>query len=393
VSAESVAAPGATAGPVALRIEPVENRRQLDEFIQLPMRLYRGAPGYVAPLVLERRDALRKDKNPYFLHSEAQYWLARRDGRAVGRISAQIDKLYLERHGSDTGHFGFLDAEDDAALFRALTETAADWLRSRGMRRMLGPLSLSTNEECGLLIDGFDATPMMMMNFALPYVGARLAGLGFAKAKDIIAYDYEVQPAPPENIRRMAEKLATTARARVRPVDMRRYDEELKTVIGIFNDAWTENWGFVPFTETEMHHIADGMKPLIRGELVQIGELDGEPASMAVCLPNLSEAIAGLDGAVLPLGWAKILWRLKVSGLKTGRVLLMGLRREHQRSAAGTVLLFAMLEALRRSMHGAGLKHVELGWILEDNLPMRRVIEDIGGRAYKTYRIYEKAIA
>jgi RimJ/RimL family protein N-acetyltransferase len=346
----------------------------------------------VPPLVIERRDALRRDKNPYFRHGTAQYWLARRDGRLVGRISAQIDRLYLERHGADVGHFGFVDAEDDLDIFGELLTTAEQWLAQHGMRRMLGPLNLSSNEECGLLVDGFDAPPMMMMPYAPPYAARHLAALKLRKAKDLVAYDLVIpDPSPPAVLQRIT-KLQSTSRVRLRPLDMARYDSELMTVIDIFNDAWSENWGFVPFTEPEMRHAAKSMRPLIRHDLVWIGEIDGEAAAMIVCLPNLNEAIAGLNGKLLPFGWMTLLWRLKVAGQKTGRVLLMGLRKRHHKSALGTVIVYALLEHLRMSMLRAGLRRIELSWVLEDNLPMRRVIEDVGARVYKTYRIFEKEI-
>jgi hypothetical protein len=378
--------------PRGLRIEPVLGRRDLDRFIRLPARLYAGAKGFVAPLVIERRDALRRDKNPYFRHGTAQYWLARREERTVGRISAQIDQLYLQRHGVDTGHFGFLDAEDDPDVFRQLIMTAERWLAERGMRRMLGPLSLSSNEEFGLLVDGFDAAPMLMMPFAPPYAAQHLDALGFRKAKDLVAYDLVIPDPSPVAVQRRITKLQSSSRVRMRSLDMSRYDSELMTVIDIFNDAWSENWGFVPFTEPEMRHAAKSMRPLIRPDLVWIGEMDGEAAAMIVCLPNLNEALAGLNGEILPFGWMKLLWRLKVAGLKTGRVLLMGLRKRHHKSAIGTVLVYALLERLRVSMLRAGLRRIELSWVLEDNLPMRRVIEDVGAHVYKTYRIFEKEI-
>jgi hypothetical protein len=385
-------ADGPQIGSRNLRIEAVQSPRDLDHFIRLPARLYSGAKGFVAPLVLERRDALRQDKNPYFRHGTAQYWLAWRGERAVGRISAQIDQLYLQRHGADVGHFGFLDAEDDPEIFGQLLTAAERWLAERGMRRMLGPLSLSSNEECGLLVDGFDAPPMLMMGFAPPYAAERLAASGLRKAKDLVAYDLVIpDPSPPAVLRRIT-KLQSSTRVRMRPLDMARYDSELMTVIDIFNDAWSENWGFVPFTEPEMQHAARSMKPLIRPDLVWIGEIDGGAAAMIVCLPNLNEAIAGLNGEILPFGWMKVLWRLKVAGLKTGRVLLMGLRRRHHKSAVGTLVIYALLEHLRVSMLRAGLRRIELSWVLEDNLPMRRVIEDVGGHVYKTYRVFEKEI-
>ena len=377
----------------ALRVAPVEGRADLDHFIRLPARLYSGWKGFVAPLVMERRDVLRQDKNPYFTHGTAQYWLARRGDRPVGRISAQVDQLYLERHGKDAGHFGFLDAEDDPEVLQALVSTAEQWLAARGMRRLLGPFNLSSNEECGLLIDGFEATPMMMMGFSPPHVAQHLSALGFRKAKDLVAYDRAVSAPLPPGAQRIAAKLASSDRVVIRPLDMSRYDDELKSVIDIFNDAWSENWGFIPFTEAEMRHAARSMRPLIRPDFVWLGEVDGEIACMIVCLPNLNEAISGLNGSVLPFGWAKLLWRLKVAGLKSGRILLMGLRKRHHRSALGTVLLYGLFDRLQTSMVRAGYERVELSWILEDNLPIRRVIEDLGARVYKTYRIYEKEIA
>ncbi len=376
-----------------VRVVPVEGRRDLDRFIRLPARLYDGCKGFVAPLIMERRDVLRQDKNPYFRHGTAQYWLAWRGDRPVGRISAQVDQLYLERHGADVGHFGFLDADDDPEAFRALMNAAEQWLAARGMRRLLGPFNLSSNEECGLLIDGFEATPMLMMGFAPPYIERHLSALGFRKAKDLVAYDRAVSAPLPPGVRKVAAKMAASDRVVIRPLDMSRYDNELKSVIDIFNDAWSENWGFIPFTEAEMRHAARSMRPLIRPDFVWLGEVDGEIACMIVCLPNLNEAIAGLNGRVLPLGWAKLLWRLRVAGLKSGRVLLMGLRKRHHRSALGTVLLYGLFDRLQTSMVRAGYERVELSWVLEDNLPIRRVIEDIGAQVYKTYRIYEKEIA
>jgi len=384
--------PTARSGAAPIRIEPVESRRQLEAFIRLPNRLYRDWPSYVAPLLMERRDTLRFDKNAYFQHAEGQYWLARRGGRLVGRVSAQVDRLYLEKYQNATGHFGLLDAEDDPAVFGALLETAETWLRARGMERVLGPFNLSINEECGLLVEGFDAPPMLMMGFAPPYAARRVEEMGYRKAKDLIAYDYDVRSTPPIRGEALLERTSEAHRVRVRPVDMSRYRAELATIMDIFNDAWSENWGSVPFTEAEITHIAHGMRPLIRPELIWIAEVDDTPACMIVCLPNLYEAIADLDGKLLPFGWAKLLWRLKVRRLRTGRVLLMGIRTTWRRTLLGSALILMVLEALRQGLSKEGLERIELSWVLEDNLPMRRVIESIGGRICKTYRIYEKSL-
>ncbi len=378
--------------PSPIRIEPVEGRRQLDAFIRLPDRLYRDCPNYVAPLHMERRETLRFDKNAFFRHAEGQYWLAWRDGRPVGRISAQIDQLYLDKYRNATGHFGMLDAEDDPAVFLALLTAAEDWLRARGMQRVLGPFNLSINAECGLLVDGFDAPAMLMMGFARPYAARRIEELGYHKAKDLIAYDYDVRATPPIRGEAMLERGGDAHRVHVRPVDMSRYQAELAVIMDIFNDAWSENWGSVPFTEAEITHMANGMRPLIRPELIWIVEVDDTPACMIVCLPNLYETIADLNGRLLPFGWAKLLWRLKMRRPRTGRVLLMGLRSAYRRTLLGSALILMVLEALRQGVAREGLERIELSWVLEDNLPMRRVIESIGGKISKTYRIFERPL-
>lgn len=382
----------ATDDPAEIRIAPVRTRRDLDRFIRLPGRLYVGDAGFVEPLLFERRQALSRTRNPYFQHAEAEFWLASRNGRVVGRISAQIDKLSLERHGDATGHFGLLDVEDDAATFAALTATAEDWLRAHGMRRVRGPFNLSINEESGLLVEGFDTPAAMMMGYAPPYAGRRIEALGYVKAKDLVAYDYDATQAPPGGQALLA-RAAESKAIEVRRLNLARYREDLRVILDIFNDAWSDNWGFVPFTEAEMARIANEMRPLIRSEMVWIASLDGVPAAMIVCLPNLNEAIADLDGRLLPFGWLKLLWRLKVRGLKSARVVMMGLRRAHRGTPLGSAAVLMLIESLRAGMATLGYRQAELSWVLEDNVAMRRMIEGIGGRAYKVYRVYEKALA
>ena len=377
--------------PSPIRIEAVRGRRQLDRFIRLPGRLYAGHAGYVAPLLFERRAAL-SPANPYFQHAKAEYWLAWRGARLVGRISAQIDDLSLERYQDAAGHFGLLDAEDDPAVFVALIATAEDWLRARGMRRVRGPFNLSINEESGLLIEGFDTPAVMMMGYAPPYAGPRVEALGYAKAKDLIAYDYDATRAA-AGARELLRRARGSKAVELRMVNMARYHQDLRVILDIFNDAWSENWGFVPFTEAEITRVAKEMRPLIRPEMVWIASIDGAPAAMIVCLPNLNEAIADLDGRLLPLGWLKLLWRLKVGGLRTSRVVMMGLRRAHRNTPLGSAVVLMMIESLRARMEAAGFHRAELSWVLEDNRAMRAMIEGIGGDPYKVYRIYEKALA
>jgi hypothetical protein len=377
----------------ALRIQPVENRRALKQFLNMPAALYVGDRFWVPPLLFERLEHLNPKKNPYFEHAEVAYWLAFRGERPVGRISAQVDRLHLERYDDATGHFGFLEAGDDPAVFAALFETAEQWLKVRGMRRATGPFTLSINDETGLLIAGFDTPPYLMMGHVPRYYGSRVEEQGYRKARDLIAYAFDVVAPPPPRARRMLERLSKGAGLRFRPIEMRRFDQELQTIVDIFNDAWSDNWSFVPMTPSEVRHMGKSLKPIVRAEYAWIGEVDGEPAAMTVTLPNVNEAIADLGGRLWPLGWAKLLWRLKVRGLRTARMPLMGVRKKYQGTPRGAALALGVIEAVRSWHAEHGAKEAELSWVLEDNRPTHDIISMVGGRPYKTYRVYEKALA
>ncbi|MBP6224502.1 MAG: dATP pyrophosphohydrolase [Rhizobacter sp.] len=371
-----------------IEILPVGSPAELDRFIKLPARLYAGDPAFVAPLMMERREALSPSKNPYFAHAETQFWLARRDGRDVGRISAQIDRLVTD---PDVGHFGMIVAEDDAEVFAALFAAAEGWLRARGKRRIMGPFNLSINEETGLLIDGFDAPPVMLMGHDPRYAGPRIEALGYAKAKDLIAYMYDIDHELPAAARRKIDSRKATALT-VRRLDMQRYREEFDTVTAIFNDAWSQNWGFIAFTKAEIAHMAKSLKMLIDPNCVAIVEMNGEAIGFGIALPNLNELIADFGGNLLPFNWIKLMYRLR-RGARTARVPLMGIRRSCSTSFAGGLAPFLVIDALRKGLRAKGVKQVELSWILEDNRPMRHVIEALGANPYKTYRVYEKTLA
>ena len=369
-----------------IEIVPVTGRAGIDRFIRVAYELHRGDPAWVPPLMMERRAALSAAKNPYFRHAEAAFWIARREGRDVGRVSAQLDRLAEP----GAGHFGMLAAVDDGAVVGALMETAERWLRARGATRVLGPFNLSINEETGLLVDGFDTPPMLMMGHDRPYLGPLLERAGYAKAKDVLAYVSEGPELPPAIKAMVARPLP--ANVRVRPLRMADYRREVGALTDIFNDAWSGNWGFIPLTADEIDHMATQMKPLIDERLVWFAEVDGEPAAFGVCLPNLNEAIRDLDGRLLPFGWAKLLWRLKVAGVRSARVPLMGVRRKHAGSLLGGLLAFRIIAAVRREAAALGLHRIEMSWVLEDNVPMRRMAEAVAGPPYKTYRIYGKAL-
>lgn len=370
-----------------LRIDPVQSTADLDEFIGVPGRIFASDPAWVQPLHLERRLHLSPRTNPYFQHARWQAWIARVGKQPVGRISAQIDSLHLERYQDGTGFFGMLDAEDDPRTFTALLETAEAWLREQGMRRVRGPFNLSINQEMGVLVEGFDTPPYFMMGHAKPYYAARIEQCGYRKAADALAYvigpDYGS-----EAMQRLIE--ATAGRLRARPLDLERFDSEIATLRDIFNDAWAENWGFVPFTAAEFEDLGRSFRHLIEPDMIQIAEVDGVPAAFLAVLPNINEAIRGLGGRLLPFGWARLLWRLKARYPSTLRVPLMGVRRKYQRSRLGAALAFLVIEGPRSAVRRHRIREIEMSWILEENAGVRGIIESIGGRAYKRYRVFER---
>ncbi|HEX6010406.1 MAG TPA: hypothetical protein VFY87_01105 [Geminicoccaceae bacterium] len=376
-----------------LRLEPVAGRAGLRTFVELTRTVFAGDPCWVQPLTFERLDHLDQRKNPFLHAINVRYWVAWRGDKPVGRISAQVNQRHLGRHADATGHFGFLDAVDEPEVFAALLAAAEDWLRERGMRRITGPFNLSINDECGLLVDGFDRPPNMMMGHAKPCYRERVEAQGYAKAKDLLAYDFDVAAPWPEPAQRLLTRLEDVRGVRVRALDMRRYREEISTICRIFNDAWADNWGFIPFGEAEAAYLAKSIRPLVDAGSFAVGEVDGEPVAMTVTLPNLNEAIAGLDGRLFPLGWLKLLWRLKVQGLKTGRMPLMGVVKRLQHTPKGAALALGVIDAVKGHHQRRGYRRAELSWVLEDNSAVKTVIEAVGGVPYKRYRIYEKALA
>ena len=372
-----------------LKIIKVEGRKALNDFIRLPWSLYTRDPMWVPPLLLERRMHL-SPKNPYFEHAKCCSWIIYRQGRPVGRICAQVDQLHIDRYRDATGFFGLPEAEDNPLTFQMLFDTAETWLRKQGMQRILGPFNLSINQELGLLIDGFDTPPSLMMGHARPYYAKRIEASGYRKEKDVLAYIINTGSQLPETV----EKITARAKDRVKIRNLRKsqFVEELKVIRDIFNDAWSQNWGFVPFTNKEFEHLGKDLKILADEELVKIAEVDGNPEAFVVLLPNINEIIRDLNGRLLPLGWLKILWRLKAKYPASARIPLMGVRCRYHGSLLGAALAFMVIADLKQPALKRGLKEVELSWILEDNMGMRNIIESLGGRVYKTYRIYSKQL-
>ena len=379
--------PPTSAGPV--RVQPVKSRGELRSFINVPWRVYTGDRAWVPPLRLERRLHL-SSLNPFLDHGSWQGWVAIRGGQVVGRISAQIDELHRQRYGADTGHFGMLEAEDDHDVFAALFSAAEDWLRGHGTRHVTGPFNFSINQECGLLVEGFDTPPSLLMPHARRWFATRVEEQGYVPAMDLLAYWVRVDFEAP---RVMSAVLARySSRVRVRMLRRSRLREELELLRDIFNDAWSENWGFVPFTEAEFAELGQALRLFVDDRLVQIAEVDGAPAAFIVALPNLNEVLAQLDGSLFPVGWARLLWRLKRHEIRTGRVALMGVRRRYQNRPLGMALAFQVIDAVRWALRDLGIGQVEMSWILENNSGMRNILDSIGSTLYKRYRIYRKEL-
>lgn len=375
----------------ALIITEVTSKAEMARFIRLPMRLNAADPAWISPLITERQAALTPKTNPFFDHAEVQMWIASRDGRDVGRISAQIDALSPTDPQAPAGNFGMIAAEDDAEVFAKLLETAEAWLKARGCVTVLGPLNLSINEEVGLLVDGFDTPPMVMMGHDPPYAGPQIEAQGYAKAKDVYAYLSKMSDdMPPAVLRRV--RRGPAAGVTLRMLDMKRYDAEVAALTDILNDAWSDNWGFTPTTEAETRQLAKSLRAVIDHRMVWFAEIDGETAGFVAALPNLNEAIADLNGRLAPFGWAKLLWRLKVRRVKSVRVPLMGVKRKFASSLRGQLLPFQLIDAAATEARKLGYEWCEMSWILEDNVAMRNICERAGARVYKTYRVYQKAL-
>jgi len=373
-----------------ISIEQVSDKAGLQAFIALPSRLYADDPHWVAPLQVERLEHLSA-KNPASEHIRWQAWIARRGNTVVGRITAQIDVLHRELHGADTGHFGMLDAIDDDEVFSLLTRTAEDWLRQQGAHRITGPFGLNINQESGLLVAGFDTPPSALMDHGKPYYAARLEQQGYVKGMDLLAYwmrraDLSFTPALTALMDRMRHRVT------LRQLDRKHFAQEMQVLRDVFNDAWRNNWGFVPFTEREFDEMGAQLKYLVPDDMIHIAEVDGQPCAFIVALPNINEAIADLDGRLFPLGWVKLLWRLKVAGVRTARVPLMGVRQQYQFSRLGPVIALLLIEALKAPFEKRDIEALEMSWILESNTGMQAILESIGADPYKRYRLYEKSI-
>jgi hypothetical protein len=369
-----------------LRQTPIGGK--ITDFLNLVDYLYQRDPNYVRPLDMDMKDRLSA-KNPFFEHGDGVIFTAFRNGFCVGRCTAQMDREHLARYQDKVGFFGFFDTIEDEEVAKLLLDAASKWLRERGMKKIRGPFSLSINEEMGCLVEGFDTPPMVLMPHHLPYQGALIEKCGFQKLKDVYAWRYTVGEVP-VRAQKAHDELAALPELKTRHIDMRNLDSEVRMVMQLFNDAWSENWGFVPFTEKELSKLAADLKLIAIPELTYIAEIDGQPAAFAIALPNINELIKDMKGKLGPLELGKLLWRLKVKGPKTARLALLGISKKFrgQRKYAG--LSIYLYSKLNESGQKLGIQWGELSWTLEDNGPVNVGIKFMGGKIYKKYRIYEK---
>jgi len=363
------------------------------DFIDAGKIVFQGDPAWVPPLHMMIGDRLDPAKEPFHRHADVALFTARKGGALVGRTSATVDQAWLERWNDETGHFGFFDTIDDVDVARALLAAAEDWLRSKGMKRMNGPMSLSANHEIGVLVDGFDRPPAIDMGHSRRWQGALAEACGLVKEKDLYAWEFHNREHLNKRTENAWKQLAQRSDVILRSVDLRRLRAELDLIMDIYNETWSGKWGYVPISSPELDKMAADLKLVIDPDMAFIAEVDGEPAGMCIVIPNLNEAIADLDGKLFPLGFAKLLWRTKVKHLSTARLILLGVREKIRKNVKKYGFLSAAMyvEVAKRGL-AKGIGWAELSWTREDDAPINLGIRSMGASIYKTYRVYQKTL-
>jgi hypothetical protein len=375
---------------VSIEIRRTELGGNIKDFLDVVDMIYAQDPNYVRSLDFDIKGRL-SPKSPFWQHAEGTIFTAYRDGAPAGRITAQIDRSWNDRYGTKAGFFGFLDTIEDQSVCTALLRAAEEFCRGKEMTEIIGPMSLNSNEEMGCLIDGFDKPPMVFMPHHRTYQGRLIEGAGYVKEKDVFAWRYVVGPLPPR-AQRANEAIRALPEVTCRHIDKTKIEREVELVMEIFNDAWSEHWGFVPLTRAELKKLADDFKLILVPELTFIVSIDGEPAAFAIAVPNLNEHLRGLSGKLFPTGALSLLWGLKVKGTKTARLALLGVRKKFRSTKKYGALSTYMYAELAKSGQRLGIDWGELSWTLEDNTPVNLGIKLMGGTVYKTYRVYKKGL-
>jgi GNAT superfamily N-acetyltransferase len=377
----------------SVTIRPVRSKRELKRFVKVPFRLHQGNPRWVAPLIFERMQFLDRARNPYFEHAEAEYFLAERDGEPVGRITAQVDERWDEYQGGSDAMFGFFETANDPEVAAALLGAAGEWAAGKGRSRILGPMDFTTNDEIGILIEGYEQRPMILENWHPPHYRELIEGNGFAKAMDLLMWELELGNLKQgerfdPSIHAAAEKALHDEGVAIRNISLRNLPDEMRAFSEVYNEAWGENWGFVPASDAEIEFHAKLLKQVLDEDWAYIAEKDGEPVGAALTLPDVNEALAKLNGRLLPFGWAKfLLARRKIDRL---RVLALGVKRDYRHTGVAAGLYLKHLETAQKP---GTIEGGEMGWILETNGPMNRAMEGMGGEVVKKYRVYEKSLS
>jgi GNAT superfamily N-acetyltransferase len=372
-----------------IEISEVTSRRARGAFIKFPWTIYRNDPAWVPPLLIERKAFLDRHRHPFYRHGDAALFLAKRDGEIVGRILASDDPRYNELHQTNVGCFGLFECIDDGKAAAALFNAAGSWLRARGRSEIMGPIDYSTNYVCGLLIDGFQHPPTLLTSHNPPYYAALIEGGGFTKTKDWYAWWFSEFPAPAERLRKIAAARAGKIGVKIRPIKLREIEKEGQRIRSVYNQAWQDNWGFVPFTEAEMEHMAKEMKPLINPQGTLLAEIGNEPVGFVIGVPDINLALRHINGRLtrfgLPIGLLKLLYyRLKI---RTGRLIALGVVEKYRRAGIAEMLVLGLMDAaFQRGFTG------ELSMTLEDNVMVNRFIEAMGAARYKTYRIFTRSL-
>jgi GNAT superfamily N-acetyltransferase len=365
---------------------PTETKRDLLEFIKFPWEVYKDDPNWVPPLLVERKEFFDKKKNPFFQHADVIFYLAKRNGKTVGRITGIVNYKHIETHQEKVGFFGFFECIKEYEVAKLLLDSVRQWLKSKGMEIMRGPANYSSNEEWGFLTEGFDSPPVIMMTYNPPYYLEFMESYGMVKAKDLYAYYIDKNRLPPERVNKMAKLIKKRENITIRAINMKDFPGEVARIKQIYNAAWSKNWGFIPMTDEEFNHLAKSLKQVIDPHLVFIAEVAGKPAGFALALPDLNQALIKLNGRLFPLGILKLLWHTKIKNKINGvRIITMGVVHEFQKRGIDTVFYVETFDVgIKR-----GYTWAEMSWVLEDNVMMNRVLDLLGATLYKKYRLYE----
>ncbi|MFV8750505.1 N-acetyltransferase [Nannocystaceae bacterium ST9] len=376
---------------------PLRDRKLVDRFIEIPWLIHRELypnPHWVPPLWMDRRDYLNPDKNPFFTHAEVALWIARKNGRDVGRIAAIEDRDWTKFHANKTGYFGMFECPDDPEIAAALFERARAWLRDRGLTSMIGPMDFSTNYVCGVLIDAFDRDPGINMPYNPPWYDALIQSQGLHKAKDLIQWHCELSTPMPERVERIAEMLKKREKVTVRAMSFSDWDAEVGRALDVYNDAWENNWGFVPVGEAEFRHIAKDLKMVLHPTMPLIAEVEGRPVAFALIIMNVNPVLKKLDGKLFPFGVFRLIWDLEIAPrfgkpkVDSGRLILLGIREGYRKRGLDSILFVEMYKRAKALGWWGG----EIGWTLEDNVMVNRAIENFGSKPCAHYRIYEQEL-